>query len=145
MLRTSPQGVYRRDAFDWAVIVYLALHIPTTLLVDGQCVLPASWYPAALTDLLAWHVHTNGDPFVGVDARPPWFRGIVWVELLLQVWPRHAVDGICWFSALSDVYVPAARIGGASAISSFGRARTADCFDISRAHQHWMHQCIDQR
>ena len=45
------------DAFDYAVIVYLALHIPTTLLVDAQCVLPREWYPDSAAALLQWQVH----------------------------------------------------------------------------------------
>ena len=73
------------DTFDYVAILYFAHHIPTTLLIDAQCVLPAYIFPEAVRDLLAWHVNVNKDPFVGVDARPPWFQGIVWAELLFQV------------------------------------------------------------
>ena len=77
------------DTFDYLVVVYFALHIPTTLLIDAQCVLPPAWFPPQLQQLVEWHVATNHDPFIGVGARAPWFRGIVWAELLLQARGRE--------------------------------------------------------
>jgi hypothetical protein len=45
---------YKWDAFDWAVVIYLATHIPTTLLVDAQAIAPPDWHPAFAKDALAW-------------------------------------------------------------------------------------------
>jgi hypothetical protein len=35
-------------------VAYFVLHIPTTLLVDSQSLVPAKYYPQPLKDLLAW-------------------------------------------------------------------------------------------
>ena len=47
---------YRWDAFDYIVFFYLMLHVPTTLLIDAQAILPAELglHPPAVRQLLQW-------------------------------------------------------------------------------------------
>jgi hypothetical protein len=75
--------------FDLLVLGYFISHIPITLLVDCQALLPSSWYPAAVRDTLDWYVAWSGDPLMNRDVsaggHPPWFRAIISAELCLQV------------------------------------------------------------
>ena len=50
----AKRGVYNWDAFDWAVFVYLVLHVPTTLLIDAQSIAPPDLHPKILKQALEW-------------------------------------------------------------------------------------------
>lgn len=65
--------------------VFFASHVPITLLVDGQAVLPAAWYPTSLRDLVAWYGSADGfnDPLM--RNLPTWFSHIVLGEVFLQL------------------------------------------------------------
>lgn len=41
--------------------VFLASHIPATLIIGTQCVFPRESFPSWAQELLKWHVATNGD------------------------------------------------------------------------------------
>ncbi|NXT21676.1 SGMR2 protein, partial [Syrrhaptes paradoxus] len=63
--------------------LYFLSHVPITLLIDLQALLPAGLYPQSLTDLLQWYVATFRDP---VMLQPPeWFKAFVWCEAVLQL------------------------------------------------------------
>ena len=90
------------EALRWALIGFFATHIPITLLVDAQALLPAQLYPESARSLGAtlpaaprhpppsplsvhWYAHEFSDPFM---SRPPiWFKSFILCELLIQVPP----------------------------------------------------------
>ncbi|KAG2483912.1 hypothetical protein HYH03_017233 [Edaphochlamys debaryana] len=68
---------------DALFLAYFIIHIPTTLLVDSQSVLPADWFPSWAREMLQWHIKTNGDHLV--SSNPVWFVSMVWCETVLQM------------------------------------------------------------
>ncbi|KAM8853329.1 sigma intracellular receptor 2 [Synchiropus picturatus] len=62
--------------------LYFASHIPITLFIDLQALLPDVVYPQQLKDLLRWYAAEFKDPMV-VDP-PEWFKSFVFCEALLQ-------------------------------------------------------------
>ncbi|KAI8140189.1 transmembrane protein 6/97 [Fennellomyces sp. T-0311] len=68
---------------------YFASHIPITICVDIQSFYPPEIVPQALKDVLAWYLETYKDPFMsaslGFSAPIPWFQGVVFCEMLLQL------------------------------------------------------------
>jgi len=70
-------------ALDALVYAYFASHIPATLIVDAQAILPPAWLPAWQRELLSWYCKLYADPLM---CRPQaWFRAIVYVEVALQL------------------------------------------------------------
>ena len=70
------------DLFRWMLIVYFATHIPITLFVDLQGLMP-SIYPARLSSLLAWYTDRFEDHLM---SRPqPWFQSFLFAEALFQL------------------------------------------------------------
>ncbi|XP_034384696.1 sigma intracellular receptor 2 [Cyclopterus lumpus] len=70
----------------WLEIVfffYFASHIPITLFIDLQALLPGHVYPQPLKDLLQWYAEGFRDPMV-LDP-PGWFKSFVVCEALLQM------------------------------------------------------------
>jgi hypothetical protein len=72
------------EALRIVLLVFWVTHIPATLLVDSQAVLPARLVPSFAADLLAWHVRRTGDPVMTAPFQP-WFRALVIGELLFQL------------------------------------------------------------
>ena len=68
-----------------AFLCFFGSHIPITLLIDGQAVLPPSLYPRPLRDLLAWYASAFRDGLMTPGSHPPWFRSLVACEVLLQL------------------------------------------------------------
>ena len=82
---------------------YFLTHVPVTVLVDSQAVLPATgWVPAVAREALQSYVDWSQDPLMDPAnrARPDttWFRALIVCELMLQLpifmaliygyWPR---------------------------------------------------------
>ncbi|KAM4700263.1 sigma intracellular receptor 2 [Discoglossus pictus] len=68
---------------EWVFFLYFFSHIPITLLVDLQAVLPARWYPQELLDLMQWYVVNFKDHLM---MNPPaWFKSFVYCEAILQL------------------------------------------------------------
>merc|ERR1712179_204433 len=68
---------------DIVFFFYFFTHIPITVLVDSQAVIPwKSIYPDALQDTLAWYTREFRDPMM-VDP-PPWFKSFCICEVFLQ-------------------------------------------------------------
>ncbi|XP_008300902.1 sigma intracellular receptor 2 [Stegastes partitus] len=61
---------------------YFASHIPITLFIDLQALLPGHVYPQPLKDLLRWYAEDFRDPMV-LDP-PHWFKSFIFCEALLQ-------------------------------------------------------------
>mmetsp|Transcript_25253 Transcript_25253/g.86614 ORF Transcript_25253/g.86614 Transcript_25253/m.86614 type:complete len:494 (-) Transcript_25253:103-1584(-) len=71
------------DASRRFYVCFFAVHVPMTLFVDAQAVLDQRLFPAPLRSVLAWHVQVNGDALMAKP--PPWFKAVVWAEVLLQL------------------------------------------------------------
>ncbi|XP_007246016.3 sigma intracellular receptor 2 [Astyanax mexicanus] len=63
--------------------LYFASHIPITLFIDLQALLPEHVYPQALKDVLHWYAAEFKDPMV-VDP-PFWFKSFIFCEALVQL------------------------------------------------------------
>ncbi|CAK6970341.1 sigma intracellular receptor 2 [Scomber scombrus] len=61
---------------------YFASHIPITLFIDLQALLPGHVYPQPLKDLLKWYAAEFKDPMM--LAPPEWFKSFIFCEALLQ-------------------------------------------------------------
>ena len=72
------------EALRVVLLVFFATHIPATLLIDSQAVLPPRLVPPFAADLLAWHVSRTSDPVMTAPF-PPWFRALVLGELVFQL------------------------------------------------------------
>uniref|UniRef100_UPI0037E8F477 sigma intracellular receptor 2-like n=1 Tax=Semicossyphus pulcher TaxID=241346 RepID=UPI0037E8F477 len=62
---------------------YFASHIPITLFIDLQALLPEHVYPQPLIDLLRWYAEEFKDPMV-LDP-PEWFKSFIFCEALIQL------------------------------------------------------------
>ncbi|NXJ76488.1 SGMR2 protein, partial [Trogon melanurus] len=63
--------------------LYFLSHIPVTLLVDLQALLPHGLFPHGLTELLQWYGATFRDPMM---LQPPeWFKAFIYCEAFLQM------------------------------------------------------------
>ncbi|XP_029028140.1 sigma intracellular receptor 2 [Betta splendens] len=63
--------------------LYFASHIPITLFIDLQALLPGHVYPEPLQALLRWYAEEFKDPMV-LDP-PHWFKSFIFCEALLQM------------------------------------------------------------
>ena len=71
------------ETFRTVVLVFLGTHIPATLMMDSQALLPPAIVPGFMKSLLDFHVRTNSDPLM---ADPPaWFKSFILFELLFQL------------------------------------------------------------
>ncbi|XP_029964811.1 sigma intracellular receptor 2 [Salarias fasciatus] len=62
--------------------LYFFSHIPITLFIDLQALLPADLYPQPAKDLLRWYAEAFKDPMV-LDP-PVWFKSFIFCEAVLQ-------------------------------------------------------------
>ncbi|KAL7848805.1 hypothetical protein SRHO_G00204280 [Serrasalmus rhombeus] len=62
---------------------YFATHIPITLFIDLQALVPEHVYPQALKDVLHWYAADFKDPMV-LDP-PFWFKSFIFCEALVQL------------------------------------------------------------
>lgn len=63
--------------------LYFASHIPITLFIDMQALLPKHVYPQMLKDVLEWYSADFRDPMV--TEPPEWFKSFVFCEALVQL------------------------------------------------------------
>uniref|UniRef100_A0A3Q2Q639 Transmembrane protein 97 n=1 Tax=Fundulus heteroclitus TaxID=8078 RepID=A0A3Q2Q639_FUNHE len=68
---------------EWIFFFYFASHIPITLFIDLQALLPGHVYPQPLRDLLGWYAEEFKDPMV-LDP-PEWFKSFVFCEAFFQM------------------------------------------------------------
>ncbi|KAG0165128.1 Transmembrane protein 97 [Apophysomyces sp. BC1034] len=69
---------------DLLFFCYFAWHIPTTIVIDLQALLPAWVFPQAFKDLLAMYIQMYRDPFMGAQTPMPWFVSFIVCEALTQ-------------------------------------------------------------
>lgn len=97
---------YKKDLFDYLALGYLISHIPITLFVDGQALIPSSWYPGAVPKMLSWYVGWSHDPLMDpVNGQPLWFKSIISAELFLQV-PYFLMAVYAWLTSSNWIRIP---------------------------------------
>ncbi|XP_045629313.1 sigma intracellular receptor 2 [Ursus americanus] len=72
-----------RRGLEWLLGLYFLSHIPITLLLDLQAVLPRELYPVELTDLRQWYTREFKDPLL--QDPPTWFKSFLFCELVFQL------------------------------------------------------------
>ena len=76
---------FKRSWWDALFIIYFVSHIPISMLMDFQLVLPARWYPKSVQEVLKWYQDTYQDAFMNPAKSPLWFRSFVWCEVFIQL------------------------------------------------------------
>jgi len=73
-----------KTLLDYVFLIYFAIHIPITILVDAHALVPdRNIFPQATIDAVDWYIKEFGDFLM---AEPPlWFQSLVWAEMLLQL------------------------------------------------------------
>ena len=70
-------------------IAFFASHIPATLLVDAQALLPSCMFPGFARNMLSDFIARFNDPLMGGALRAPpenvWFLSLIATELVLQL------------------------------------------------------------
>lgn len=69
---------------DWVFLVYFGTHVPISMFIDFQAVLPSEWYFGWPKDLVQWYLKMYGDPFMNPNTSPMWFKLFVSCELVIQ-------------------------------------------------------------
>jgi hypothetical protein len=64
---------------------FFASHILFTILLDGQALLPSSWYPKSVRDFSHWYATTFHDPLMSRPKELLWFQSLIATELLFQL------------------------------------------------------------
>jgi len=80
--KTTTRSLLQRP-LDLVFVCFFVTHVPTSLAVDAQCLVPAEYFPEPLRLLLDYHVATFKDPLMGTC--PPWLRAVIFCELAFQV------------------------------------------------------------
>ncbi|CAE7085372.1 unnamed protein product [Rhizoctonia solani] len=77
---------------DFLYLVYFAIHIPPTLLMDLQAILPRGSFPRILQQLPQFYLDMSGDPLIagamglhGVPTQFTWFYTFLVIEELFQL------------------------------------------------------------
>mmetsp|Transcript_50050 Transcript_50050/g.98895 ORF Transcript_50050/g.98895 Transcript_50050/m.98895 type:complete len:169 (-) Transcript_50050:161-667(-) len=105
MLSSFERGVF---------LAFFTSHIPITMFLDAQAVLPKSWFPNNVVNLVDWYTSPLGlgDPLM--FQRPAldllWFRHIVMGELLLQL-PFFFVASYMLYQRQNSLRLPALLYG----------------------------------
>ncbi|ELV12082.1 sigma intracellular receptor 2 [Tupaia chinensis] len=72
-----------RRCVEWLLGLYFLCHIPITLFLDMQLVLPAELYPVEFRNLLKWYAKEFRDPLL--QDPPAWFKSFLLCELVFQL------------------------------------------------------------
>ncbi|KAJ1656410.1 Transmembrane protein 97 [Dispira simplex] len=75
---------------DLVFFIYFVVHIPTTVFIDSQIILPSWLYPQLFVNLFDFWHRVSGDPLVavyqfGLDPNMVWLYTFVVLELVLQL------------------------------------------------------------
>ncbi|XP_027003343.1 sigma intracellular receptor 2 [Tachysurus fulvidraco] len=81
-------------ALELVFFFYFASHIPITLFIDLQALLPEHVFPQAFKDVLRWYASEFRDPMV-LDP-PVWFKSFIFCEALVQL-PFFPVAAYAFF------------------------------------------------
>lgn len=72
-----------RRCVEWLLGLYFVSHIPITLFIDLQPVLPPELYPQQLSSLLQWYSREFKDPLM--QDPPMWLKSFLVCELVFQL------------------------------------------------------------
>ncbi|XP_032136976.1 sigma intracellular receptor 2 [Sapajus apella] len=72
-----------RRCVEWLLGLYFLTHIPVTLFLDLQAVLPRELYPVEFRNLLKWYAKEFKDPLL--QELPAWFKSFLFCELVFQL------------------------------------------------------------
>nr|XP_002748310.2 sigma intracellular receptor 2 [Callithrix jacchus] len=72
-----------RRCMEWLLGLYFLTHIPMTLFMDLQAVLPRELYPVEFRNLLKWYAKEFKDPLL--QEPPAWFKSFLFCELVFQL------------------------------------------------------------
>ncbi|XP_047614067.1 sigma intracellular receptor 2 [Phacochoerus africanus] len=72
-----------RRGLEWLLGFYFLSHIPVTLLVDMQALLPPDLYPVELRNLCKWYTQEFKDTLL--QSPPAWFKAFLFCELVFQL------------------------------------------------------------
>ncbi|XP_069883384.1 sigma intracellular receptor 2 [Dipodomys merriami] len=75
--------VVPRRCLECLLGLYFLSHIPITLFMDLQVLLPPELYPAELRNLMNWYCKEFKDPLM--QEPPVWFKSFIFCELLFQL------------------------------------------------------------
>lgn len=85
-----------KSAFAWFVVIFFALHIPLTLVVDGQVLIPPTMVPESLQlAVLEFASNMKDDLMISPSQAPLWFKAVIACEIFLQV-PYFAFAAMAW-------------------------------------------------
>ncbi|XP_058416273.1 sigma intracellular receptor 2 [Diceros bicornis minor] len=68
---------------EWLLGLYFLSHVPITLFLDLQGVLPRELYPLELRNMLQWYTKEFKDPLL--QDPPVWYKSFLFCELVLQL------------------------------------------------------------
>ena len=81
--------------FETVALIFFGSHIPITLFVDGQALLPSYLYSWGPSSMLQWYASWSKDILMTPGKHPLWFQSIIFFELVLQVpfffWALHVL------------------------------------------------------
>ncbi|KAL0597318.1 Sigma intracellular receptor 2 [Plecturocebus cupreus] len=72
-----------RRCVEWLLGLYFLTHIPITLFMDLQAVLPHELYPVEFRNLMKWYAKEFKDPLL--QEPPAWFKSFLFSELVFQL------------------------------------------------------------
>jgi hypothetical protein len=101
------------DTFRLIVLVFLATHVPATVLMDSQALVPKSMVPKFAQRLLEFHISTNHDPLM--DDQPVWFKSFILCELLFQL-PFFIIGFRAFYMKRNWIRIPGLVYGGACCV-----------------------------
>ena len=89
--------------YDIFFLIYFITHIPITLVIDAQALIPSHYYRQSLVDLKYVHIHTFGDELMNTP--PLWFKTGIALELLFQV-PYFVYATYCFVVCNESIKLP---------------------------------------
>ena len=96
-------------------IAFFASHIPATLLVDAQALLPSYMFPGFARNMLADFLARFNDPLMGGALKAPqenvWFLSLIATELVLQL-PFFCIALYAFLYRREWIRVPLVAYGG---------------------------------
>ncbi|XP_021495448.1 sigma intracellular receptor 2 [Meriones unguiculatus] len=76
-------AVAAKRCVEWLLGLYFVSHIPITMFIDLQAVLPSELYPKEVSRLLKWYSREFKDPLI--QDPPAWFKSFLFCELVFQL------------------------------------------------------------
>ncbi|EGD78001.1 transmembrane protein 97 [Salpingoeca rosetta] len=70
---------------DYVHYAYFGLHIPISLLMDFQAIVPLKYFPSFAQRLGTYYNNEYKDPLMAADPKPTWFKSFIWCEAGLQL------------------------------------------------------------